>query len=87
MINLKREKNAEEELGVRLNLSSFRSISCRLTWPNPGDQQGGVAMHSRAQISVETHNAKSTYTVTAGEKNSAVSVSSLAIKHLLMLKI
>ncbi|PZC70801.1 hypothetical protein B5X24_HaOG214886 [Helicoverpa armigera] len=42
-----------------------------LTWPNPGAQQGGVAMHSRAQIAVETSALKSTSTVTAGDNSLA----------------
>ncbi|CAB3224469.1 unnamed protein product [Arctia plantaginis] len=59
-------------LPMKFNVTfSIEEQSLELTWPNPGDQQGGVAMHSRAQISVETHNAKSTYTVTAGDKNLA----------------
>ncbi|KAF9797965.1 hypothetical protein SFRURICE_019308 [Spodoptera frugiperda] len=55
-------------LPMKFNVS-FSNVdkNIELTWPNPGAQQGGVAMHSRAQIAVETSSLKSTSTVTAGD--------------------
>ncbi|CAH1642126.1 unnamed protein product [Spodoptera littoralis] len=57
-------------LPMKFNVS-FSNIekNIELTWPNPGAQQGGVAMHSRAQIAVETSSLKSTSTVTAGDSS------------------
>ncbi|XP_063898945.1 uncharacterized protein Cv-d [Helicoverpa armigera] len=59
-------------LPMKFNVSfSNPDQSLELTWPNPGAQQGGVAMHSRAQIAVETSALKSTSTVTAGDNSLA----------------
>lgn len=41
----------------------------RLTWPNPGEQQGGVAMHSRAQVAMETTTNKYSYTVSSDQRD------------------
>ncbi|CAH0599390.1 unnamed protein product [Chrysodeixis includens] len=59
-------------LPMKFNVSySYPDQLLELTWPNPGAQQGGVAMHSRAQIAVETSSLKTTSTVTAGDNGSA----------------
>lgn len=51
---------------MRFNVSFSRADeSIELTWPNPGEQQGGIAMHSRAQVLMETLSERLNYTVSA----------------------
>ncbi|XP_075989346.1 uncharacterized protein LOC142985199 [Anticarsia gemmatalis] len=56
---------------MKFNVSFFiDDEALELTWPNPGAQQGGVAMHSRAQIGVDTPQWRTTDTVSSGDKGS-----------------
>ncbi|KAJ0170031.1 hypothetical protein K1T71_014637 [Dendrolimus kikuchii] len=55
---------------MRFNVSfSKNDGSIELTWPNPGEQQGGVAMHSRAQVAMETISDRYNYTVSSERRN------------------
>lgn len=58
-------------LPMKFNVSfSGSDGSLQLTWPNPMSQQGGVAMHSRVQVAMESVSKKYNYTVTVGDSSS-----------------
>ncbi|XP_037299145.1 uncharacterized protein LOC115449838 [Manduca sexta] len=60
-------------LPMKFNISfSTSDGSLELTWPNPGAQQSGVAMHSRVQIAVECKKGRHNYTYTVGDTGGEV---------------
>ncbi|XP_073964356.1 uncharacterized protein [Choristoneura fumiferana] len=72
LLQTKHEAILQRSLVAHLPIKSDVTISPKdksfqLKWPNPGAQNGGVAMHSRLQIIMTSFWKRDSYTVTTGD--------------------